>query len=101
MADFRTHRCMVLAPVAELPDGEGGFSKGCAIWADPTYVGFQFRIRFLSAPGEAQPTDNLTPNPNLMSWFVEASNATLQLIAADPDYPLLTPIEGIPVDVII
>jgi len=99
MADFRTHRCMVLAPVAELPDGEGGFSKGCAIWLE--YPDFQMRIRFLSPPGEAQPTDNLTPKPNIMSWFVEASNATLQLIAADPDYPLLTPIEGIPVDVII
>ena len=101
MVDFRTHRCMVLAPVAEIPDGEGGFSEGCAIHADLTYTGFQFRIRFFSVPGEAQPTDNLIPNPNLMSWFVEASNATLQLIAADPDYPLLTPIEGIPDDTVI
>ena len=86
-----THRCMIL--------GSWNLDKTSKLSSD--YVGIELIMRAISPPGEAQPHDNIMPKPNLSAWYVEGSNADLQQIAADPDYPILQPIEEIPIDAIL
>lgn len=95
-----THRCIVIGGWFKGVDEEGEFFHASQLRQD--YPDVPLRIRAISPPGEVQPVDNITPDPNLSTWYVEGSLEALEAIAINNNYEILPPyIEEIPTDVIL
>jgi hypothetical protein len=97
MNEYKTHRAIVLGPVVEIPDGEGGFINSSKLRIDYPSPTYQLRIRAGGPNGTAHGMENVISDPNIKEWYVEGSLETLQEIEQNPDYLILLPgIEEIP-----